>query len=83
MSGLFDVLTDNFDQFASGFWVTVRIVGPDRQGKNDNHANVGFERPNPFRPDIAVSIDDVAEKKLSMLDAHDTHFTFGENIGAP
>ncbi len=27
MSGLFDVLTDNFDQFASGFWVTVRIVG--------------------------------------------------------
>ena len=27
MSALFDVLTDNFDQFASGFWVTVRIVG--------------------------------------------------------
>ncbi|MDQ3742687.1 MAG: amino acid ABC transporter permease [Actinomycetota bacterium] len=27
MSGLFDVLTDNFDQFASGFWVTVRLVG--------------------------------------------------------
>jgi glutamate transport system permease protein len=24
---LLDVLTDNFDQFASGFWVTVRIVG--------------------------------------------------------
>jgi His/Glu/Gln/Arg/opine family amino acid ABC transporter permease subunit len=24
---LFDVLTDNFDQFASGFWVTVRLVG--------------------------------------------------------
>ena len=27
MSGLLDVLTDNFDQFASGFWVTVRLVG--------------------------------------------------------
>ncbi|HEV2999173.1 MAG TPA: amino acid ABC transporter permease [Solirubrobacteraceae bacterium] len=27
MSGLFDVLTDHFDQFASGFWVTVRLVG--------------------------------------------------------
>jgi His/Glu/Gln/Arg/opine family amino acid ABC transporter permease subunit len=27
VSGLFDVLTDNFDQFASGFWVTVRLVG--------------------------------------------------------
>ncbi len=24
---MLDVLTDNFDQFASGFWVTVRIVG--------------------------------------------------------
>ncbi len=27
MSGLFDVLTDNFDQFLNGFWVTVRLVG--------------------------------------------------------
>ena len=24
---MLDVLTDNFDQFASGFWVTLRIVG--------------------------------------------------------
>ena len=29
-----------------------------------------FQRPNPFRPDVAVSIDDVMEKKISMLDAH-------------
>ena len=27
MGGLFDVLTDNFDQFVSGLWVTVRLVG--------------------------------------------------------
>ena len=27
MSALFDVLTDHFDQFANGFWVTVRLVG--------------------------------------------------------
>ena len=27
MGALFDVLTDNFDQFASGLWVTVRLVG--------------------------------------------------------
>jgi len=27
VGGLFDVLTDNFDQFLSGFWVTVRLVG--------------------------------------------------------
>ncbi len=29
-----------------------------------------FTRPQPFRPDIIVSIDDVFEKKISMLDAH-------------
>ena len=29
-----------------------------------------FERPNPFRPDIAVDITDVWEKKLDALDAH-------------
>ena len=30
----------------------------------------GFQRPNPFRPDIAVSIDDVFDKKIAALDAH-------------
>ena len=30
----------------------------------------GFQRPQPFRPDIVVSIDDVFEKKVDMLDAH-------------
>jgi hypothetical protein len=30
----------------------------------------GFQRPNPFSPDVAISIDDVIEKKIDMLDAH-------------
>ena len=30
----------------------------------------GFQKPAPFRPDVAVSIDDVFEKKIDMLDAH-------------
>lgn len=30
----------------------------------------GFQKPQPFAPDVAVSIDDVIEKKLDMLDAH-------------
>jgi LmbE family N-acetylglucosaminyl deacetylase len=30
----------------------------------------GFTRPQPFRADIVVSIDDVFNKKLDMLDAH-------------
>jgi len=29
-----------------------------------------FTRPQTFRPDIVVSIDDVFEKKIAMLDAH-------------
>jgi LmbE family N-acetylglucosaminyl deacetylase len=30
----------------------------------------GFTRPQPFRPDIVVSIDEVIDKKIDMLDAH-------------
>lgn len=33
-----------------------------------------FTRPQPFRPDIVVSIDDVFEKKIDMLDAHVSQF---------
>lgn len=34
----------------------------------------GFQRPNPFRPDIAVDIDDVWETKVDALDAQDSQF---------
>ena len=33
-----------------------------------------FTRPQPFRPDIVVSIDDVIEKKYAALDAHVSQF---------
>src|SRR5580658_8528842 len=33
-----------------------------------------FTRPQPFRPDIVVSIDDVFLKKIDMLDAHVSQF---------
>ncbi len=33
-----------------------------------------FQRPNPFRPDIAISIDDVFDKKMDALDAHVSQF---------
>ena len=29
-----------------------------------------FQRPNPFRPDIAIEIDPVWEKKVDAMDAH-------------
>lgn len=34
----------------------------------------GFQRPQPFRPDIVVSIDDVIDKKYQALDAHVSQF---------
>lgn len=34
----------------------------------------GFQRPNPFRPDITVSIDDVIDKKIAALDSHVSQF---------
>ena len=30
----------------------------------------GFKRPNPFRPDIAVAIDETIDAKMDALDAH-------------
>jgi len=33
-----------------------------------------FTRPQPFRADIVVSIDDVFLKKIDMLDAHESQF---------
>jgi LmbE family N-acetylglucosaminyl deacetylase len=33
-----------------------------------------FTRPQPFRPDIVISIDDVFPKKIDMLDAHVSQF---------
>jgi LmbE family N-acetylglucosaminyl deacetylase len=34
----------------------------------------GFQRPNPFRPDVAVMLDDVVDKKIDALDSHVSQF---------
>ena len=34
----------------------------------------GFQRPNPFRPDIAVATDEVIDKKIDALDSHVSQF---------
>jgi hypothetical protein len=34
----------------------------------------GFQRPNPFRPDVAVSLDEVIEQKINALDSHVSQF---------
>ena len=33
-----------------------------------------FQRPNPFRPDVTIIIDDVFEKKVAAFDAHASQF---------
>ena len=33
-----------------------------------------FKRPQPFRPDVVISIDDVIDKKYAALDAHVSQF---------
>jgi LmbE family N-acetylglucosaminyl deacetylase len=58
----------------AAYVVAVPNICPDTPALRKNpvffYFQDGFQRPNPFRPDVAVSIDDVVEKKLSMLDAH-------------
>jgi LmbE family N-acetylglucosaminyl deacetylase len=42
----------------------------------------GFQKPNPFRPDIAVAIDSVIEKKLDALDTLVSQFYEGGALGS-
>ena len=54
--------------------VTVPNVSPDTPALRKNpvfmYFQDGFQKPNPFSPDVAMSIDDVIDKKIDMLDAH-------------
>src|SRR5262245_43194399 len=58
----------------AAYMVVVPNVAPDTPALRKNpvfmYFQDGFQRPNPFRPDVAVSIDDVIDKKTDMLDAH-------------
>lgn len=49
-------------------------VPPLRKNPVFMYYSDGFQKPAPFRPDIAVSIDDVIEKKIDALDAQDSQF---------
>jgi LmbE family N-acetylglucosaminyl deacetylase len=58
----------------AAYMVVVPNVAPDTPALRKNpvfmYFQDGFQKPNPFSPDIAVSIDDVIEKKIDMMDAH-------------
>jgi LmbE family N-acetylglucosaminyl deacetylase len=58
----------------AAYMVVVPNVAPDTPALQKNpvfmYFEDGFQKPAPFRPDVAVSIDEVIEKKIDMLDAH-------------
>src|SRR5258708_36391248 len=58
----------------AAYMVVVPNVCPDTQPLYNNpiffYFEDGFQRPNPFRPDISIAIDDVFDKKIDALDAH-------------
>jgi len=58
----------------TAYMVVVPNVTPDTEPLRKNpvflYSYDHFQRPNPFRPDVAVAIDSVIEKKIHALDAH-------------
>jgi len=60
----------------AAYMVSVPNIAPDVPALKKNpvflYYQDHFQRPNPFRPDIAVDITSVYEKKVSGLDAHES-----------
>ena len=58
----------------AAYMVVVPNVCPDTPPLRKNplflYFQDGFQRPNPFRPDVAVAIDAVLDTKVRALDAH-------------
>ncbi len=58
----------------AAYMVTVPNVVSDTRALAKNPVFLyfadSFTRPQPFRPDVVVAIDEVMEKKIGMLDAH-------------
>lgn len=70
----------------SAYMVTVPFFCPDTPALKKNpvflYYSDRFEKPNPFRPDVAVSIDSVIEKRLDALDAIVSQFYEGGANGS-
>ncbi len=69
----------------AAFMVTVPFFCPDVPHLKNNPVFLyyadRFERPNPFRADIVVAIDDMIEKKLAALDVLESQFFEGGALG--
>jgi LmbE family N-acetylglucosaminyl deacetylase len=62
----------------AAYMVVVPAVTPEVPALRKNpvflYYEDNFQRPNPFRPDIAVDIDSVIDKKTDALDSHVSQF---------
>ena len=62
----------------AAYMVAVPNVAPDTPPLTKNpycfYFKDGFDRPNPFRPDVAVDITAVIKQKVHALDAHVSQF---------
>ena len=62
----------------AAYMVVVPNVTPDTPPLRKNpvflYYEDGFQRPQPFRPDVAIAIDGVFGKKIDALDAHQSQF---------
>lgn len=62
----------------AAYMVVVPNVVPDVPPLKKNpvflYQQDNFQRPNPFRPDVAIDIDDVWQKKVDALDSHVSQF---------
>ena len=60
----------------AAYMVSVPNIAPDVPALKKNpvflYYQDHFQRPNPFRPDVAVDITSVYDKKVSGLDAHES-----------
>ncbi len=71
----------------ASYMVTVPFFCPDTPILSRNPVFLSYEdnftRPNPFRADIIVAIDDVLEKKLAAVEALPSQFYEGGANGGP
>jgi LmbE family N-acetylglucosaminyl deacetylase len=60
----------------AAYMVAVPNIAPETPALKKNpvflYFQDRFKRPNPFRPDIAIDITNVFEKKIAALDAHES-----------
>ena len=71
----------------AAFMVTVPFMCPETNPLERNPVFLyyydRFQRPYPFTPDVAVSIDEVIDQKLAALEAMPSQFIEGGAAGAP